>query len=137
MEKKEMLAQQIFAAINENEEFCKAFVSAENAEAVKKVLAENGFELTLEDIEAIFADGLDEIKTQNDPAKAGELSEDQLDDVAGGGFFKGTLRLAVSCGVAFGYGCFCGICPAAAAGANYVAGGLGIWTAAGYVKKGW
>lgn len=131
--RKEMLAQQIVAEVNNNEEFAKAFVSAEDAAAVQKVLKENGIEVTLEEVEEIFVDGANGILNN----QADELAEDQLDDVAGGGAIRGTLRLAVSCAVGFGYGCLCGVCPAAYAGAKYVAGGLAIWTAAGYKKKGW
>ena len=130
--RKEMLAQQINAQIN-NEEFAKAFVSAADAASVQKVLQEYGIHITLEEVNDIFVDGATSILNN----QADELAEDQLDEVAGGGALRGTLRLAVSCAVGFGYGCLCGVCPAACAGANYVAGGLAIWTAAGYKKKGW
>ena len=131
---KELISQQIIEAMTNDEAFCRAFVSAEDAASVQKVLVDNGFDFSLAQVEEIFAEGVQAIMKHNE---SDELSEDMLDNVAGGGFLRGTLRLAVSAGVGFGYGCFCGLCPAASAGANYVAGGLAIWTAAGYKKKGW
>ena len=119
------------AAINDLD-FFKDFIAAQDAPALQKVLQARGFELTVEEIEDLFSDGVDTILDHN---QAEELSEDQLDDVAGGGFLKGTARLIISGGVAFGYGAFCGICPAAYAGAPYVAGGLAAWTTAGYLSK--
>lgn len=131
MMKKELLAQTITAAVTNNEEFYKEFISAKDANSLQNVLHSHGFEFTLEEINDFFSNGVNEILNYN---KEGELSEEQLDDVAGGGFFRGTARLIVSCGVAFGYGCLCGVCPAASAGASYVAGGLTVWTTAGYMR---
>lgn len=135
--KKEMLAQKIMEAVNENNDFCKSFVAAEDATALQKVLNDNGFDVTVEDVEAIFADGLKEILAAKENAMAEELSEDQLDDVAGGGFFRGTLRTAASAAAGFGFGCLCGLCPAASVATPYVVGGLTAWSTAGYLKKGW
>lgn len=135
--KKEMLAQEILTAVNENEEFCKAFVSSEDASSLQKVLNENGFNVSLEDVEAMFADGLSEILKVKESAEETELSEEQLDDVSGGGFLRGTLRTIASGAVGFGFGAFCGVCPAAAAATPYVVGGLTAWSTAGYMKKGW
>lgn len=131
---KEMLTQDILDKVNGDEAFCKAFVSAETAPALQKVLADHGFALSVEEVEAIYTAGVKGILAVN---SGDELTEDQLEDVAGGGVLRGTLRLAVSAGVGFGYGCLCGLCPAACAGANWVAGGLTVWTTAGYVQKGW
>ena len=127
----ENITKKITAAVTEDMDFFKAFISAQDAPALQKVLKAHGFELTIEQIETLFAGGVSNILDAN---KAEELTEDQLDDVAGGGFFRGTARLVVSCGVAFGYGALCGVCPAACAGANWVASGLTVWTAAGYMK---
>ena len=63
-----------------------------------------------------------------------ELSEDQLDNIAGGGLIKGIFRTAVSTATAVGFGAFCGICPAATAATPYVAGGLTAWSALGFKK---
>lgn len=131
MTKKEMLAQKITAAVTEDQEFFKAIISAQDADTLQKVLMNHGFDFTVEEINTFFRDGAAEIVNQT---SANELSEGDLDAVAGGGFIRGTGRLIVSCGVAFGYGALCGVCPAACAGANYVAGGLAVWTTAGYLK---
>lgn len=132
---KQVLAQKLTEAVNENNDFCKAFTQAEDAASLQKVLQANGFEVSVEEVEAMFADGLKEILKIKEEAAGAELSEDQLDDVAGGGFVSGTARLAASAAAGFGYGCLCGVCPAAAAWTPYVAGGLTAWTVAGY--KGW
>ena len=126
----ENITKKITAAVTEDMDFFKEFISAQDAPTLQKVLRAHGFALTTEEIESLFANGVNTILSHNQEE---ELSEDQLDDVAGGGFFKGTGRLIVSCGVAFGYGALCGVCPPAYAGAPYVAGGLAVWTTAGYL----
>lgn len=135
--KKEQLVQKIIASVNENGAFARAFVAAENVADLQKVLSDNGFTVSAEDIEAMFHEGVNEILVANNPDDDGEISEDQLDDVSGGGFFRGSCRLLVSGAAAFGYGCLCGICPAASCAAPYIVGGLTVWTTAGYLKKGW
>lgn len=135
--KKEMLAQKVMEAVNENNDFCKAFIAAEDAISLQKVLNDNGFDVSKEDVEAIFADGLKEILKVKEVAATSELSEDQLDDVAGGGAIRGTLRTVASAAAGFGFGCLCGVCPAASAATPYVVGGLTAWSTAGYMKKGW
>lgn len=133
--KKEMLSKRIIDEMNNDQEFCRAFVSSADASSLQKVLSDHGYEITTEEIEALYGEGVNGI--MNYEASGEELSEDQLEDVAGGGFLRGTLRFAASCAVGFGYGCLCGVCPAAYAYAPHVATGLAVWTAAGYVKKGW
>lgn len=134
--KKEMIAQRVIEALNNEEAFAKELLAAEDAATAQKVLCANGFEVSVEEVEAIFADGMNEIKKFQNPASE-ELSADQLDDVAGGGVVRGVLRTAASAAAGFGYGLFCGVCPAASAGAPYVAGGLALWSTAGFKKKGW
>lgn len=131
MTKKDMLAQKITAAVTEDQEFYKDFISAQDVASLQKILFAHGFDFTADEIEALFCAGAAEILKQSN---MDEISENDLDSVSGGGIIKGTARLIVSCGVAFGYGALCGVCPAACAGANYVAGGLAVWTAAGYMK---
>lgn len=123
--------------MNENNDFCKAFVAAEDATSLQKVLNENGYAISVEDVEAMFADGLKEILKFKDEAETTELSMEQLDGVAGGGIIRGILRTVASAVAGFGYGCLCGVCPAAASATYYVAGGLTAWSVAGYRKKGW
>ena len=100
MTKKELLVEKITASVNEDQEFYKAIISAPDAATLQTVLKENGFDFTIAEIEECFTDGVTEILNY----QAEELSENQLDDVAGGGFFRGTARLIVSCGVGFGHG---------------------------------
>ncbi len=135
--RKETVVQQIFDAVSINEDFGKALLMAEDADSAKNVLNANGFDITVEDVEAIFKDGLDEILKFKESGVANELSDNQLDNVAGGGVIRGTLRTAGSAIAGFGFGMFCGICPAAATATPYVVGGLAVWSAAGYMKKGW
>lgn len=62
-----------------DEAFVKAMFSKESSEEVQKLFAENGVELTMEEIEGLAAAIL-----QAAPEGNGELSEDALDSVAGG-----------------------------------------------------
>ena len=134
--KKEMLMEQIVEQMNNDREFCRDFVSAEDAPSVQKVLCSHGYEITTQEVEELYSEGVRGILDYT--ASHGDaLSEADLEEVAGGGVIRGTLRLAVSCAAGYGYGCLCGVCPAAYAGAKWVAGGLAVWTAAGYAKKGW
>ena len=130
MTKKDMLVQKIQESVNEDQAFYAAFISAPDATALQTVLKEHGFEFTVEQIDEMFRTGAAEIMRHT----GDELSADELDDVAGGGFFKGTARLIASCAVGFGYGALCGVCPGAYAYAGYVATGLAVWTASGYKK---
>lgn len=134
--KKEMLKQQIIDEMNSDREFCRAFVSTADAASLQKVLTAHGYEISTEEIEELYAEGVEGILNYSASGEE-ELSEGQLEDVAGGGVVRGTLRFAASCALGFGYGCLCGVCPAAYAGAPYVAGGLAVWSASGYSKKGW
>ena len=129
--KREMLAQELLESLQKNDAFCQAFVAAENATTIQELLRNNGMDVSLSDVEELFADGVKEILKSN---VEGELTEKDMDSVAGGGWFRGTCRLVASSAVAFGYGCFCGVCPAASVGAPYVAGGLAVWTTAGYLR---
>ncbi len=129
--RKEVLAKKISDAVNENEALCIALASAEDAAAAKKVLNENGFDVSTEDVEAIFQDGLNAILKFKESAPD-ELSEGQLENVAGGGFFRGMFRTAASAATGFGFGMLCGVCPAAASATPYVVGGLAAWSAAGF-----
>jgi len=135
--KKDIISQQIIEAVNGNTEFAKAFVAAEDAASVQKILCENGFDVTVEDVQALFSEGVSEILKVKESGVNGELSEDQLAEVAGGGFFRGALRTVASAAAGFGFGCLCGVCPAAASATPYVVGGLTAWSTAGYMKKGW
>lgn len=135
--KKDIISQRIIDAVNNNADFCKAFVAAEDAASVQKVLCENGFDVTLAEVNELFSEGVGEILKFKESGVDGELSEDQLAEVAGGGFFRGALRTVASAAAGFGFGCLCGVCPAAASATPYVVGGLTAWSTAGYMKRGW
>ena len=62
-----------------DEAFVKAMFSKESSEEVQKLFAENGVELTMEEVEDIAAAIL-----KAAPAEEGELSEEALGSVAGG-----------------------------------------------------
>lgn len=132
--KKEMLTQQLNNLANSNEEFCKAIASAEDAASVQHVLVENGFDVSIKEVEEMYADGVKQISEYINSGAADELTEAQMGEVAGGGLLSGTLRLVVSVAAGFGYGCLCAVAPGYYAGAPYVAGGLATWTTAGYLK---
>jgi len=130
-----MLIEQIKTLLQSNEEFCVELVKAENAEVAKDILNRYSVEASLEEVEEIFVEGRDNIIKYKEENQGKELSEEELDDVAGGGFWRGTLRLGASSAAAFGYGMACAVFPGLAAGAPVVVGGLTAWTAAGYMKK--
>lgn len=131
---KDTLAQRIVDTLSENNGLGRSLMMAEDALAAQKVFVDNGIEITLEEVNSIFNDGVDEILKLKTSSANGELSEKQLDDVAGGGFWRGTFRTVASMAAGFGFGCLCGICPAASAATPYVAGGLAVWSTAGYLK---
>lgn len=64
----------------ENEELAMK-IAPMQPEEVQKTLAENGFDFTLEEI---LETGTELYKLRESMDKSGELSEDDLDDVAGG-----------------------------------------------------
>ena len=133
-EKKESLAKKIMTSANENGEFVKAFAAVEDAPSLEKLLNANGFEVSLEEVEALFAEGMQEISKYKDSATDGELSEKELSDVAGGGFILGTFVLAGSSVAAFGWGALCAVCPLAVTATPYVVGGLTVATTAAYMN---
>ena len=133
---KTALFQQIVADLDSNEDFFKAFIATEDETALQEILNEKGYEVSLDDVREMFEDGRNEILKYKENADD-ELSEQDLETVAGGGLGRYLVRGMLSCAVAFGFGCLCGVCPAAAVATPYVAGGLALWCAAGAMKKGW
>lgn len=131
------LKEKIMLELNENDKFMKSFVSAKDADELQKTLKHYGYDVSLEEIKDINKIGVEGIVNYNNSTRDSELSLDDLENVDGGGVVRGSLRLIASSAAAFGYGAFCGLCPAAYGSAGYVVGGLATWTACGYVKKGW
>jgi len=78
-------------AVLSDAEFVQTLLDAENEEAVQKMLADKGVEMSLTEIElmgemvAALADGTLSEEQLEKLGKAGELSEDDLAAVAGGG----------------------------------------------------
>ncbi len=85
-----------------NEEFDKQLVACSDNQAVVKLFAENGVEMTEEDAEATMAyiKGLVQKLMEND----GELSEEELEMVAGGWSGWGTFWASVG---SLAFGGFC------------------------------
>ena len=128
---KTMYMQQINELLESDESFVTAMVSAEDAEAVQTVFADYGIDLSLDEVETLIARGQKEI--QNCLAD-GELSEESLEDVAGGGRGRCAVRFVASLGIAALYGAACGVCPPLTAGAPAVAVGLTAWCIEGLAK---
>ena len=131
--KQEVLAQQIFTKADSDENFFKALLSVEDAVSAQKLLRENGFDVSLEDVETMHADGQNEISKFKESGTVGELSEEQLDSIPGGGVVRGAIRTGAYFGACLVYGAVCGVCPPAAAGAPYALTAGALWAAAGYV----
>ncbi|MBR3630957.1 MAG: hypothetical protein IKN55_10890 [Oscillospiraceae bacterium] len=74
-----------------DEAFVKSCIEAENEEAVQKLLADKGVEMSLTEIELMkemfsaVADGKITGEQLEQLSKAGELSEEELEEAAGGG----------------------------------------------------
>lgn len=127
---KELLAQKIIAAVKEDNEFGKAFLAAEDVATMQKVLNDNGIAVTAADVEALVAEGRENLEKAG---QAGELDENQLDEVSGGGIFQLTTRIA-SCASRLALDVFCGSCPAGSRGVlNLITDRFGLFI--GYDKK--
>ena len=129
----EMLREQI-AALFDMDGFSEAFFQCGTAENVSKLLAKNGVEATVEELNELEQEGNQALLQMKESAD-GELSLEQLEDVAGGGRLRRIARGAVSVigGAALGYGmgCVCAACPAFTPVAYKIAVGYslvcGVW----------
>ena len=72
-----VINNEAFVKLMENEAFVKEMLAQENEEAVQKLYAKNGVELTLEEVREVG-------KALNSMDSDGELDAAALDDVAGG-----------------------------------------------------
>ena len=89
-----------------NEDFCKQFVACENKETAAKLFADNGFAITMEQVEALMTQlkAIGQKLVDND----GQLTEVDLEMIAGGegaGLTKGAAE-----GLMFGSGAVAGAC---------------------------
>ena len=73
----------------ENQEFIDKFLAAESAEEVQTLFREQGVELSLEDVEKIGQEIREAYRSQ---MGEGELSDDAMEQVAGGGMGDWLLK---------------------------------------------
>ena len=73
--------EKLFEEVNENQELAKRLFESESAKEVKELAAEVGIELTVEEVKEAGKLIVDKLEGANGD---GELSEDDLDNVAGG-----------------------------------------------------
>jgi len=73
--------EKLFAKVKDDEELFEKLFATESAEEVKELAAEVGIELTVEEVKGAGKLILNELE---DVDGDGELSEDDLDNVAGG-----------------------------------------------------
>ena len=129
----------------ENSQFLKDLVNAQSAEDTKVVLQRHGIDVSLDEVNDLIKTGATILNNAED----NELSELELEKVAGGGKWRGAIRqLATYVGVAgvgLGMVALCAVCPEGAP-AWIAAGKVGmiaigaagtVWTMKGYHKKGW
>ncbi len=133
MENKNEMIQKIQDALMADEAFAKALIAVEDAAAAQKVISEYGFDLSVEEVEAIYQAGSGEIEKVLDSDE--ELSAEELGNVSGGGFWAGIAMTGVAAVGAFGFGMVCGVCPAAAVYTPYVVAGLTTMATAGWMSK--
>lgn len=130
----ETLKNQITEVV-QNEEVCAAMLMCDSAEAVSELLAKNGIVATQEEISALKCEG-DASVAKYKASGENELSEEQLEDVAGGGkFWRGVAAFAGGAVAGFGLGLVCGVCPAFTPVATKIAVGYsvvaGVWVSQG------
>ena len=127
---REMFVQEILEKLSHDEAFLQALAAAENAGDARQVLSENGFDMSLEQVEALVAAGEHQAEKFLENGMDCELSEGELEDVAGGGVIRGLIRSKVSKAALFGLAAIAPrTIPAAACK-------LGRWSAEGYAAKG-
>lgn len=88
--------------------FSDALVACNRIEQMHALLNENGINITVDEVAEFTAAGGEALKRMD----AGELSAEDLDDVAGGGWFRKTVRFGIVAVGAAGVGFVCGVCPA-------------------------
>lgn len=144
MEKKNALALEIQKKGEIDDQFLKDFIVAKNSEEIQAVLAKNGIEATIDEINDFIQEG-QQIVTE--VLSTDELSEDELETVAGGGKWRGRIRQAITyvgvAGIGVGMVAACSVFPGAASAwitlgkAGMIAVGAAgtAWTIKGYAKK--
>ena len=88
-----MMIQEKINALMQQEAFAEAFKKATNAQDVVELFHNHGIEVPLQIAQELFA-----------PTAEVELSEDDLDNVAGGGSFGAAVGSAIGNGIYYGAG---------------------------------
>ena len=125
-----------------DDHFLNDLISAETAEDTREIMLKNGFEVSLEEVNSLIEQGVEALHNVMDKK---ELSEADLESVAGGGKWRGSLRFVAAMGraavIGIGFGVVCGLCPGAVVATPYVVGYVAVtgtdWVMKGYSKKGW
>ena len=125
-----------------DDQFLNELIMAKTAEDTREIMLKNGFEVSLDEVHDLIEQGSSVLKKTMDE---GELSDADLEEVAGGGQLRGALRFTAALGraavIGAGFGALCAVCPAAAAATPYVIGYTALtsfdWIMKGYAKKGW
>ncbi len=138
--RKEKLAADI-EALQENELFVQAVLTAGSVENIVRVLEGYGIESTAEEIHELAREGAAVLSPSED-----ELSLEDLEAVSGGGKWRGRVRFATALLGAAALGFGCGVVSVATGGLGApataaIAVGYGTiasaWVVDGYAKKGW
>lgn len=84
--------EKLFKKMNEDKAFAEKLLSQTENEKLIEVAKEEGIELALEDI----AEANEIIAKAMEKKNEGELSEDELENVAGGGFIMTAISVSVA-----------------------------------------
>lgn len=109
-----------------NEDFCKQFVACENKETAAKLFADNGFALTMEQVEALMTQlkAIGRKLVDND----GQLTEADLEMIAGGSTEDALEGICYTCGGVFGISVGTAICPGLGSFLGWIIGtALAAW----------
>lgn len=119
--------QTAISALMDSEEFLNALAACASMEQVQQLLHENNVEITLEEVAEFQAEGTELLKKN----ATAELSEADLDNVAGGGKLRqfGRFVVAAAGGAVIGFAA--GVCPPLVPVAYGYAGVAAIWVARG------
>ena len=111
-----------------NEDFCKQFVACENKETAAKLFADNGFALTMEQVEALMTQlkAIGRKLVDND----GQLTEADLEMIAGGSTEDALKGICYTSGGVFGISVGTAICPGLGTFIGFILGVCGAaWLA--------
>lgn len=144
MENRTTLALEIKKKAETDDQFLQDFITAKSNEEIQAVLARNNIEATIEEIDYFIQQGQQIVA---EALTADELSEDELETVAGGGMLRGKVIQAITyvgvAGIGVGMVALCAAFPGAAPAwivlgksAMVAAGTVGTYfTIKGYSKK--